>query len=257
MAEKNFVRSMFNNIAPTYDKLNHILSLNIDKIWRKKAVKRIVKKLKNSETENLKTNSQIFRFSDSQIQKDSQVLDVACGTADSTIALARAGISSVTGVDISEEMLKVGETKVAAQNLDSVITLQVEDCENLSFDDDTFDAAFIAFGIRNFEDKRNGLRELRRVLKPNGHLLILELSVPQNKILLSLYKLYFLHILPFIGKKISGDSMAYTYLPQSVMNFPKPKDFLAMMEECGFKNVKQKALTFGLCRMYEGFLVAE
>ena len=254
MAEKNFVRSMFNNIAPTYDKLNHILSLNIDKIWRKKAVKRIVKNLKNSETENLKTNSQIFSFSDSQLQKYSQVLDVACGTADSTIALARAGISSVTGVDISEEMLKVGETKVAAQNLDSVITLQVEDCENLSFDDDTFDTAFIAFGIRNFEDKRNGLRELRRVLKPNGHLLILELSVPQNKILLSLYKLYFLHILPFIGKKISGDSMAYTYLPQSVMNFPKPKDFLAMMEECGFKDVRQKALTFGLCRIFEGFV---
>ena len=254
MAEKNFVRSMFNNIAPTYDKLNHILSLNIDKIWRKKAVKRIVKNLKNSETENLKNNSQVFRFSDSQIQKDSQILDVACGTADSTIALARAGISSVTGVDISEEMLKVGETKVAAQNLDSVITLQVEDCENLSFDDNTFDAAFIAFGIRNFEDKRNGLRELRRVLKPNGHLLILELSVPQNKILLSLYKLYFLHILPFIGKKISGDSMAYTYLPQSVMNFPKPKDFLAMMEECGFKDVRQKALTFGLCRIFEGFV---
>ena len=245
---------MFNNIAPTYDKLNHILSLNIDKIWRKKAVKRIVKNLKNSETENLKNDSQVFRFSDSQIQKDSQILDVACGTADSTIALARSGISSVTGVDISEEMLKVGETKVAAQNLDSVITLQVEDCENLSFDDDTFDAAFIAFGIRNFEDKRNGLRELRRVLKPNGHLLILELSVPQNKILLSLYKLYFLHILPFIGKKISGDSMAYTYLPQSVMNFPKPKDFLAMMEECGFKDVRQKALTFGLCRIFEGFV---
>ena len=245
---------MFNNIAPTYDKLNHILSLNIDKIWRKKAVKRIVKNLKNSETENLKNDSQVFRFSDSQIQKDSQILDVACGTADSTIALAKAGISSVTGVDISEEMLKVGETKVAAQKLDSVITLQVEDCENLSFNDDTFDAAFIAFGIRNFEDKRNGLRELRRVLKPNGHLLILELSVPQNKILLSLYKLYFLHILPFIGKKISDDSMAYTYLPQSVMNFPKPKDFLAMMEECGFKRVSQKALTFGLCRIFEGFV---
>ena len=180
---------------------------------------------------------------------------MACGTADSTIALARAGISSVTGVDISEEMLKVGETKVAVQNLDSVITLQVEDCENLSFDDNTFDAAFIAFGIRNFEDRRNGLRELRRVLKPNGHLLILELSVPQNKILLSLYKLYFLHILPFIGKKISGDSMAYTYLPQSVMNFPKPKEFMEMMKECGYRNVRQKALTFGLCRMYEGFNV--
>ena len=254
MAEKNYVRSMFNNIAPTYDKLNHILSLNIDKIWRKKAVKRIVKNLKNSETENLKTSSQIQKNSQILRFSDSQILDVACGTADSTIALARSGISSVTGVDISEEMLKVGETKVAAQNLDSVINLQVEDCENLSFDDDSFDAAFIAFGIRNFEDKRNGLRELRRVLKPNGHLLILELSVPQNKILLSLYKLYFLHILPFIGKKISGDSMAYTYLPQSVMNFPKPKDFLAMMEECGFKDVRQKALTFGLCRIFEGFV---
>ena len=252
MAEKNFVRSMFNNIAPTYDKLNHILSLNIDKIWRKKAVKRIVKNLKNSETEKLKTNSQIFSFSDSQIQKDSQVLDVACGTADSTIALAKAGVPRVTGVDISEGMLKVGEKKIEELNLNSVISLKVEDCENLSFNDNTFDVAFIAFGIRNFEDKKKGLKELHRVLKPNGLLLILELSVPQNTILLSLYKLYFLHILPFIGKKISGDNKAYTYLPQSVMNFPKPKDFLQTMEECGFKDVRQKALTFGLCRMYEG-----
>ena len=246
MAEKNFVRSMFNNIAPTYDKLNHILSLNIDKIWRKKAVKSIVKKLKNSETEKLKNNSQVFRFS------DSQVLDVACGTADSTVALAKAGVPRVTGVDISEGMLKVGEKKIEELNLNSVISLKVEDCENLSFEDNTFDAAFIAFGIRNFEDKKKGLKELHRVLKPNGLLLILELSVPQNKILLSLYKLYFLHILPFIGKKISGDNKAYTYLPQSVMNFPKPKDFLQTMEECGFKDVRQKALTFGLCRMYEG-----
>jgi len=246
MAEKNFVRSMFNNIAPTYDKLNHILSLNIDKIWRKKSVKRIVKNLKNSESEKLKNNSHVLRFS------DSEVLDVACGTADSTIALAKAGVPRVVGVDISEGMLKVGEKKIEELNLNSVISLKVEDCENLSFNDNTFDAAFIAFGIRNFEDKKKGLKELHRVLKPNGLLLILELSVPQNKILLSLYKLYFLHILPFIGKKISGDNKAYTYLPQSVMNFPKPKDFLQTMEECGFKDVRQKALTFGLCRMYEG-----
>ena len=239
MAEKNFVRSMFNNIAPTYDKLNHILSLNIDKIWRKKAVKRICKHIKDSETQRLRDS-------------ETQVLDVACGTADSTIALAKAGVPRVTGVDISEEMLKVGEKKIDKLNLNSVISLKVEDCENLSFEDNTFDAAFIAFGIRNFEDKKKGLKELHRVLKPNGHLLILELSVPQNKILLSLYKLYFLHILPFIGKKISGDNKAYTYLPQSVMNFPKPKDFLQTMEDCGFKDVRQKALTFGLCRMYEG-----
>ena len=232
MADKNFVRSMFNNIAPTYDKLNHILSLNIDKIWRKKAVKRICKNLKNSEA---------------------RVLDVACGTADSSIALAKVGIPFVTGVDISEGMIKVGEEKIKSLNLNN-INFKVEECENLSFEDNSFDAAFIAFGIRNFEDKKKGLNELRRVLKDNGHLLILELSVPQNKILLSLYKLYFLHILPFIGKKISGDSKAYTYLPNSVMNFPKPKEFMAIMEECGFKNVKQKALTFGLCRIYEGFV---
>ena len=234
MADKNFVRSMFNNIAPTYDKLNHILSLNIDKIWRKKAVKRICKNLRNSEA---------------------HVLDVACGTADSSIALAKAGIPFVTGVDISEGMIKVGEEKIKSLNINN-INLKVEDCENLSFEDNSFDSAFIAFGIRNFEDKKKGLNELRRVLKDNGHLLILELSVPQNKILLSLYKLYFLHILPFIGKKISGDSKAYTYLPNSVMNFPKPKEFMAIMEECGFKNVKQKALTFGLCRIYEGFVIS-
>ena len=236
MADKNFVRAMFNNIAPTYDKLNHILSLNIDKIWRKKAVKRICKNLRNSESQNLRS---------------AHVLDVACGTADSTIALSKAGIPFVTGIDISDGMIKIGEEKIAALKIDN-INLKVDDCENLSFNDNTFNSAFVAFGIRNFEDKKKGLNELRRVLKDNGHLLILELSVPQNKILLSLYKLYFLHILPFIGKKISGDSKAYTYLPLSVMNFPKPKEFMKMMEECGYKNVKQKALTFGLCRIYEG-----
>lgn len=240
MADKNFVRAMFNNIAPTYDKLNHILSLNIDKIWRKKAVKRICKNLRNSESQNLRS---------------AHVLDVACGTADSTIALSKAGIPFVTGIDISDGMIKIGEEKIAALKIDN-INLKVDDCENLSFNDNTFNSAFIAFGIRNFEDKKKGLNELRRVLKDKGHLLILELSVPQNKILLSLYKLYFLHILPFIGKKISGDSKAYTYLPQSVMNFPKPKEFMKMMEECGYKNVKQKALTFGLCRIYEGFVIS-
>ena len=229
---------MFNNIAPTYDKLNHILSLNIDKIWRKKAVKRICKRLKDTETQ-------------SHNDSDAHVLDVACGTADSTIALSKAGIPFVTGIDISDGMIKIGEEKIAALKIDN-INLKVDDCENLSFNDNTFNSAFIAFGIRNFEDKKKGLNELRRVLKDKGHLLILELSVPQNKILLSLYKLYFLHILPFIGKKISGDNKAYTYLPQSVMNFPKPKEFMKMMEECGYKNVKQKALTFGLCRIYEG-----
>lgn len=229
MAEKNFIKTMFNDIAPTYDRLNHILSLNIDRIWRKKAVNRI----KANNPEN--------------------VIDLACGTADSTIALSNSGIPFVTGVDISEEMIKVGEKKIDSLKSNSTIFLKVEDCENLSFQDNSFDAAMIAFGIRNFENKKKGLKEIKRVLKANGHLLILELSVPQNVILLSLYKLYFLHIMPFIGGLISGNKKAYKYLPSSVMNFPKPDEFMSLLEECGFKKVSHKALSCGLCRIFEAY----
>jgi len=226
MAKKTYVEKMFNDIAPTYDKLNHILSLNVDKSWRKKAVNRICS-----------TNPQ-------------HVLDIACGTGDFAIALAQAGIPKVTGVDISEGMLEVGREKVKNLGLD--IDMKVDDSEHMSYGDNTFDAISVAFGVRNFEHLQLGFNEMYRVLRPGSMVCIVELSVPSNPILLWGYKLYFLHILPFIGGIISGNKNAYKYLPNSVLNFPKPDKVCEMLESAGFKSVEAKAFTFGLCRMFTG-----
>lgn len=219
---------MFNNIAPTYDKLNHILSLNVDKSWRRKAVEHIVSR------------------------KPQRVLDIACGTGDFTIALAKAGVPEVLGVDISEGMLEVGRKKVADLGLN--IEMKIDDSECLSLADDSVDAISVAFGVRNFEHLQQGLNEMHRVIRPSGEVCVVELSVPQNPILLWGYKLYFLHVLPFFGGLISGDKKAYKYLPQSVLNFPKPDAFCAMLSEAGFKEVKARSFTFGLCRMFTGIV---
>lgn len=227
MAKKTFVVKMFNDIAPTYDKLNHILSLNIDKGWRKKAVKEIAS------------------------HSPQKVLDIACGTGDFAIELAKAGIPTIYGADISEGMLEIGRQKVA--QLGYNITMKVDDCEALSFDSNSLDAISVAFGVRNFEHIQLGLNEMNRVLKCGGEVCVLELSVPLNPILLFGYKLYFLHILPFFGGLVSGNKEAYKYLPVSVLNFPKPDVFCEMLSTAGFENVKAKAFTFGLCRMYTGF----
>lgn len=226
MPKKENIRAMFNAIAPTYDKLNHLLSLNIDKIWRRKAVKRI-----------MQNHPQI-------------VLDIACGTGDSSIALAQAGVPKVLGLDISEGMLKIAEQKVEQLSYD--IQFQLGDAQNIPFEGESIDAVMIAFGVRNFENREECLQEIRRVLKPGGLLLILELSVPQSKLLRFFYKLYFLHILPFIGQLFSGDKSAYTYLPHSVLNFPSPAEFTKTMADCSYKQVQHKALSFGLCRIFEG-----
>ena len=226
MAKKYFVEKMFNDIAPTYDKLNHILSLNVDKSWRRKAVKRICA-----------TNPQ-------------HALDIACGTGDFAIALAQAGVPKVTGVDISEGMLEVGREKVKSLGLD--IDMKVEDSECMSYADNTFDAISVAFGVRNFEHLQQGLNEMNRVLRPGALVCIVELSVPSNPILLWGYKLYFLHLLPFIGGLVSGNKEAYKYLPASVLNFPKPDKVCEMLWTAGFKDVEAKAFTFGLCRMFTG-----
>lgn len=226
MAKKNFIVDLFNDIAPTYDKLNHILSLNVDKSWRRKAVARIVS------------------------QKPSKVLDIACGTGDFTIALAQAGVPEVMGVDISEGMLEVGRQKVAALGLN--IEMKVDDSESLSLADDSVDAVSVAFGVRNFEHLQLGLNEMHRVIRPGGQVCVVELSVPSNPILLFGYKLYFLHVLPFFGGFVSGNRKAYKYLPVSVLNFPKPDAFCGMLREAGFKQVEAKAFTFGLCRMFTG-----
>ncbi|MBQ7999045.1 MAG: bifunctional demethylmenaquinone methyltransferase/2-methoxy-6-polyprenyl-1,4-benzoquinol methylase UbiE [Bacteroidales bacterium] len=229
MAKKEKIKSLFDNIAPDYDKLNHILSLNIDKGWRKKAVRKIA-----------------------DTDRPLSVLDVACGTGDFTIEIARkvAAGSQITGIDLSEGMMEVGRKKIAAANIDA--TLEYGDCEALKYSDNLFDRISVGFGVRNFEHLQTGLKEMCRVLKPNGKLVILELSVPSNPLLRWCYKLYFLNILPVIGGSVSGDRSAYEYLPASVLNFPAPEKFIPMMYQAGFTKVEHKALTFGICRMYIG-----
>ena len=229
MAKKEGVKKMFDNIAPDYDKLNHILSLNIDKNWRKKAVRELADEA-----------------------RPLNVLDVACGTGDFTIEIARKVPhgSTVVGVDISDGMIAVGLEKLAKLGIDAA--LEVADCEALPYEDNTFDRISVGFGVRNFEHLELGLSEMYRVLSPGGKLVILELSVPSNAFIRWCYKLYFLKILPFIGGLVSGDRSAYEYLPASVLRFPAPDKFMSIMKSAGFDVVEHRALTFGVCRMYIG-----
>lgn len=229
MAKKDGVKKMFDNIAKDYDKLNHVLSLNIDKVWRKKAVCELA-----------------------DVARPLNVLDVACGTGDFIIEIAKkvAQGSRVVGVDISEGMIAVGMEKLAKHGIDAV--LEVADCEALPYDDNTFDRISVGFGVRNFEHLELGLREMYRVLTPGGKLVILELSVPSNAFIRWCYKLYFLKILPFIGGLVSGNRSAYEYLPASVLRFPAPDKFMDILKAAGFDIVEHTALSFGICRMYIG-----
>lgn len=272
MPKKENIQDMFDSIAPEYDKLNHIMSLDIDKTWRKRAL------------------NQIFRPNGSEramaAAGDSEtgglhVLDIACGTGDFSIAIAKEMLrraagnrdaaqsqedtdagdflrtggywpGKVIGVDLSEGMLKIMGEKVKEAGLEKMISYETGDCENLRFVDGTFDRVTVAFGVRNFENREKGLKEMLRVLRPGGELVILELSVPSNAVMRWLYKLYFLHILPIIGGKVSGDKAAYKYLPASVLKFPGKKEFMQTLRDCGYRNVRHKSFTFGICRMYCG-----
>ena len=227
MAKKEGVRKLFDNIAPDYDKLNHILSLNIDKGWRKKAVRKLV-----------------------DTDEPLKVLDVACGTGDFTIEIAQkvGKGSEVIGVDISEGMMAVGREKIKKAGVSA--ELFVADCEDLPYADNTFDRISVGFGVRNFEHLELGLSQMCRVLTPGGKLVILELSVPSNAFIRWCYKLYFLKILPAIGGMISGDRGAYEYLPASVLRFPGPDKFIPMLKSAGFAQVEHTPLTLGICRMY-------
>lgn len=227
MAKKEGVRKLFDNIASDYDKLNHILSLNIDKGWRKKAVRNLV-----------------------DTQEPLKVLDVACGTADFTIEIAQkvGKGSEVIGVDISEGMMAVGREKIKKAGVSA--ELYVADCEDLPYADNTFDRISVGFGVRNFEHLELGLSQMCRVLTPGGKLVILELSVPSNAFIRWCYKLYFLKILPAIGGLISGNRGAYEYLPASVLRFPGPEKFIPMLKSAGFAQVDHTPLTLGICRMY-------
>ena len=221
---------MFNDIAPSYDRLNHLMSLGIDNIWRKKALKEIV---------------------DGTQQ---QILDVACGTGDSTIAIAKAMEPGgrVTGIDISAGMMEPLMRKAAHEGVHDRIKLLQADALQMPFEADSFHRVTCAFGIRNFEDRKKGLAEFLRVLKPGGKAVILELGIPDKPFIKTLYDIYFRHILPLIGGLISGNRAAYRYLPESVYAFPRPEAFCAMMERAGFHNVRHRNFTFGLCRLFIG-----
>ncbi len=227
-SKKEQVARMFDNISERYDFLNHMLSLSIDKGWRKKVVK----------------------MADQGNPKN--ILDVATGTADLAIALTKAHPDKITGIDISQGMLDVGEKKVANKGLSKIITLQQADSEDLPFEDNTFDVVTVAFGVRNFENLKKGLSEIRRVLKPGGKILVLEFSQPTGFPFKQVYKFYFKNILPGLGKLISRDQSAYTYLPESVNAFPHSSEFTAILEDVGFGKTSYKPVTFGVATIYEG-----
>ena len=224
--KKQQVEQMFDNIAPKYDFLNHFLSLGIDMLWRKKAIRIL---------SGYKTNL---------------LLDVASGTGDFAIAAAKLKPSKIIGFDISEQMLNVGRAKVQRLGLDHIIEFQKGDSEAMPFDDEHFDAITVAFGVRNFENLENGLKEFVRVLKNDGVAIILEFSKPKYFPMKQLYLFYFFGILPLIGRLVSKDSSAYSYLPESVMAFPDDQKFLTILRNVGFSKASQKRLSFGIATIY-------
>lgn len=221
------VEKMFNHIAPTYDTLNHLLSWGIDKRWRKKAIALL------------------------KPYRPQHIMDVATGTGDFAIKACRMlQPEELTGTDISEGMMDVGREKVKRLGLDRKISFVKEDCTSLSFPDNRFDAITVAFGVRNFEDLDRGLQEMHRVLKPGGHLVILELSTPERFPMKQLYALYSKMVVPTMGKLLSKDRSAYTYLPQSIKAFPQGEVMRQIMYEAGFSKVRFKRLTLGICTLY-------
>lgn len=225
-SKKQQVEEMFDNIAHRYDFLNHLLSLGIDISWRKKAVKEIGKV-------NPKT-----------------ILDVASGTGDFAFQALSLKPDKIIGFDLSEGMLKYGRQKAIEMKVDNVVEFVKGDSEKMPFADNTFDAMTVGFGVRNFEHLTVGLAEMHRVMRPGGRVAILEASNPPNAIIRWFYSLYFSNIVPFIGKLVSKDSRAYSYLPESVKAFPEGLEFVKILENIGFKNVKWQPLTFGACAMY-------
>lgn len=226
--KKEQVAKMFDNISHKYDFLNHFLSLGIDKLWRKKAIGMLEK-----------ASSQV-------------ILDVATGTGDFALQAMSLKPAKITGIDISEGMLEVGRKKIAARNLQHIIDLKAGDSENIPFPENNFDAVTVAFGVRNFENLEKGLSEIFRVLKPGGKLIVLEFSRPRKFPMKQLYNFYFKHILPRVGRAVSSDKAAYTYLPESVQAFPDGGDFLRVLDKVGFNNTQCKALTFGISSIYSG-----
>ena len=224
-SKKKQVGKMFDNIAKNYDFLNHSLSLGMDYYWRKKAIKYL--------TNNPK-----------------KILDVATGTADFAISASKLSDVKITGIDISEGMIKIGTKKIKRKGLEKIIKLEIADSEKMSFSDNSFDAITAGFGIRNFENLQKGLSEMYRVLKKDGMIAILEPSKPKIFPLKQMYHIYFHHIIPILGSFISKDNSAYTYLPNSVEEFPRGKELIKHLKNVGFKSCTNIPLTFGIIDLY-------
>lgn len=228
-SKKEQVEEMFDNIAPNYDRLNHILSLNIDRIWRRR-VMRIVRR-----------------------SKARRIMDLATGTGDLAIAMAkRVDRTQILGVDLSEEMLAVARAKIQKQGLEERIMLEKGDAENLTMvADGSLDAVTVAFGVRNFENMERGLSEIYRTLRVGGKLVVLEFSMPKNRLIRWIYSQYAHRLLPRIGAVISKDKRAYTYLPDSVEEFPSPERFAEIVRSVGFSSVRLRSQSFGIAYIYD------
>ena len=224
-SKKDQVKHMFNMIASKYDFLNHTLSLGMDYVWRKKAIKKILNNPK-------------------------EILDIATGTADFAISAAKHTQANITGIDISDQMIYVGNKKIQQKKLNNRIKLSIEDSENLPFLDNSYDAITAGFGVRNFENLEKGLSEIHRVVKKNGYVVILEPSTPKAFPLKQIFSIYFQKILPFIGSLVSKDKSAYSYLPNSVKSFPEGDDFLKILNKQGFSKANYYPLSFGIVSLY-------
>ena len=221
------VEEMFDNIAPTYDTLNHRLSWDIDKGWRKKAIKRLLP------------------------YAPKKMLDIATGTGDFAILAAQMlHPEQLVGADISEGMMKIGRQKVKRMGLDKVISFEKQDCLHLGYEDETFDAVTAAFGIRNFQNLDQGLSEMCRVLKKGGHLCIVELTTPVSFPMKQLFSIYSGTVLPIYGKLISKDQSAYDYLNKTIAAFPQGEVMMEVLKKAGFEKAEFKRLTFGICTLY-------
>ena len=226
LTKKKQVEQMFDNISPKYDLLNRVLSGGVDIQWRKKVIKII------------------------QQAQPKSILDIATGTGDLAIMMAKSTDAKITGLDLSAGMLEVGRKKVAEEKLTNRIEMVQGDSENLPFPDNTFDCITVSFGVRNFENLSQGLKEINRVLKPNGTFVILEFSYPAKFPMKQLYTFYSSTILPLIGRMVSKDQSAYTYLPESISAFPQGEEMKGFLANAGFKNPKDQRLTFGIASIY-------
>ncbi len=225
-SKRDQVEEMFDNIAPKYDLLNRLMSAGVDITWRKKAIKRLAP------------------------YSPKRVVDIATGTGDFAIEAAKLKPEEIIGIDISNEMLRVGREKMVKKNLDKLIDMRNGDSEALDLETNSVDAITVGFGVRNFQNLRKGLGEILRVLKPGGAVAILEPSFPTSFPLKQLFAFHFRVLTPLLGKIVSGDNSAYTYLPESVKAFPNGKEFTDICDEVGFSKAEYVPLTLGMCSMY-------